>query len=52
MSNDYILKQVPSKLRIADVTMDISMTYIICCLHVFKYPSIYASGSEVVLFHV
>ena len=28
MSNDYILKQVPSKLRNADVTMNISMTYI------------------------
>ena len=35
MSNDYILKQVPSKLRIADVTKDISMTYTSCCLHVF-----------------
>ena len=37
MSNDYILKQVQSKLRIADVTMDISMTYRICCLHVFEH---------------
>ena len=37
MSNDYILKQVPSKLRIADVTMNISMTYRICSLHVFEH---------------
>ena len=36
MSNDYILKQVPSKLRIADVTMDISITYGICCLRIFE----------------
>ena len=37
MSNDYILKQVPSKLRIADVTKDIYMTYTSCCLHVFAF---------------
>ena len=36
MSNEYVLEQVPSKLRIADVTRDISMTYT-SCLDVFAF---------------